>query len=172
MADTFEIDLSRIAGYRFRADFDDDGIPPLVLDEPPPLGGNAGPNPARLLAAAVGDCLGASLIFCLSKSRIEVGGVETRVLGSLRRNERGRLRVGKLEVTIRVDVRQAEADKLGRCLEQFEDYCVVTASVRKGIEVDVRVLDAAGREIFADPAAPAADRSTSAPTRAEDPRSA
>jgi organic hydroperoxide reductase OsmC/OhrA len=149
MADTFEVQLSRIAGYQFRADFGAEGMPPLVVDEPPPLGGNAGPNPARLLATAVGDCLSASLIFCLARSRVEVAGVDTRVVGSLHRNERGRLRIGKLEVSIRIDVPGAEPARLGKCLEMFEDYCVVTASVRKGIEVDVTVVDVQGREIFA-----------------------
>jgi hypothetical protein len=62
MADTFEVRLNRIAGYQFRADFGDDGIPSLVVDEPAPLGGGTGPNPARLLATAVGNCLSSSLI--------------------------------------------------------------------------------------------------------------
>jgi organic hydroperoxide reductase OsmC/OhrA len=154
MADTFEVHLNRIDGYQFRADFGAGGIPSLVVDEPPPLGGNAGPNPARLLATAVADCLSASLIFCLAKSRVEVAGVDTRVVGSLRRNERGRLRIGRLEVSIRIDVPGADPARLGKCLEGFEDYCVVTASVRKGIEVDVTVVDAEGREIFASPAVP------------------
>ena len=154
MADAFEVHLKRIAGYQFRADFGAVEMSALVLDEPPPLGGGAGPNPARLLAAAVGDCLSASLIFCLAKSRIEAAGGDTRVVGSLRRNERGRLRIGKLEVSIRIDVPGAEPARLANCLEMFEDYCVVTASVRKGIEVDVRVADAVGREILASPALP------------------
>ena len=40
------------------------------------------------------------------------------------------------------------ADKLvqlDRVLGQFEEFCVVTQSVRAGIEVDVRVLDRDGR---------------------------
>ena len=28
---------------------------------------------------------------------------------------------------------------MSRCLEIFEDFCVVTASVREGIEIDVKV---------------------------------
>jgi hypothetical protein len=33
-------------------------------------------------------------------------------------------------------------------LEIFEDFCVVTASVRKGLDVSVEVADAAGHAIF------------------------
>jgi hypothetical protein len=33
---------------------------------------------------------------------------------------------------------------LARVLDQFEDYCIVTQSVRPGFPVDVRVLDRDG----------------------------
>ena len=35
-----------------------------------------------------------------------------------------------------------------RCLGQFEDFCVVTQSVRQGIPVTVEVVDAAGKLVF------------------------
>ena len=36
---------------------------------------------------------------------------------------------------------------LDRCMAQFEDFCVVTESIRHGIPVDVEVVDAAGRPL-------------------------
>jgi hypothetical protein len=36
-----------------------------------------------------------------------------------------------------------------RCLAQFEDFCIVTESVRHGIPVGVRVVDNMGQELFA-----------------------
>lgn len=149
MSDTFEVRLDRIDGYRFRTDFGSPEIPQLVVDEPPPLGEGTGPNPARLLAAAVGDCLSSSLIFCLGKSRVEVASVATRVVGTYRRNERNRLRIGGLDVTIEVEVPGSEPEKLSRCLGMFEDFCVVTASVRAGLDVAVKVVDASGNELYA-----------------------
>lgn len=152
MSDTFEIRLERLDGYRFRTDFGPDGGAPLVVDEPPPLGQGSGPNPARLLAAAVGDCLSASLVFCLGKSRVELAAVRTRVTGTYRRNERGRLRMGGLDVAIEIDAPGTEPDGLARCLQSFEDFCVVTASVREGLPVAVTVTDTAGQRLFANPA--------------------
>jgi len=149
MSDTFEVQLNRIAGYRFRADFGSPEVAPLVVDEPPPLGEGTGPNPARLLATAVGDCLSASLIFCLGRARVEAGDVKTKVVGTYRRNERGRLRIGELDVVIELAVPDAGPGKLDTCLAAFEDFCVVTASVRAGIDVSVRVVDADGNELFA-----------------------
>jgi hypothetical protein len=32
-----------------------------------------------------------------------------------------------------------------RCLEQFEDFCIVTQSIRQGIPVSVSVVDAIGK---------------------------
>ena len=157
MTDTFELRLKRLSGYQFRAEFGGESIPPLLLDEPPPLGLGAGPHPARLLAAAVGDCLSASLVFCLSKARIEIASLETSVLGTYRRNERGRLRIGSLAVSIQLDVARSERERIATCLASFEDFCVVTASVRKGIEVSVEVTDPQGHQLFASPTMPGAE---------------
>lgn len=154
-AETYELTLRRLDGYRFQTDFGLDAGSHLVVDEPPPLGAGSGPNPARLLAAAVGDCLSASLLFCLTKSHVEVGDVETTVQGTYARNEFGRLRVGRLDVAITVDLPGASPAKPARCLELFEDYCVVTGSVRAGIDIGVRVRDTHGNELFRRDGAPA-----------------
>ena len=47
VTDTFELRLKRLSGYQFRAEFGAGSIAPLVLDEPPPLGGGSGPIPAN-----------------------------------------------------------------------------------------------------------------------------
>ena len=38
------------------------------MDEPEPMGENSGPNAGKVLAAAIGNCLTASLLFCLQKA--------------------------------------------------------------------------------------------------------
>lgn len=153
MSDAFEVRLQRLDGYRFQAEFGAGGVAPLIVDEPPPLGAGSGPDPASLLAVAVGNCLSASLLFCLAKARLPVAGLRTTVRGQHQRNERGRLRIGGLEATLELDTPGVEASQLRRCLELFEDYCVVTASVRAAVPVRVRVLDRAGRELFGSGAA-------------------
>ena len=103
------------------------------------LGAGRGPSAARLLAAAIGHCLGASLLFCLRKSRIEVEELRTTVEGTVVRNERGRLRVGAIRAKLAPEVAPGDRDRMGRCLELFEDFCIVTESVRQGIPVVVEV---------------------------------
>ena len=138
----FTVALSLRDGYAFNVEFDDAEAPPLVVDELPPLGEADGPNPARLLAAAVGHCLSASLLFCLRKSRIEVANLRTTVEGSIVRNERGRLRIGSLRVRLAPELTDEQRERTGRCLDLFEDFCLVTESVREGIAVDVEVENA------------------------------
>jgi organic hydroperoxide reductase OsmC/OhrA len=135
----FELTMELQGGYGFLVDFAQPGVPPLLLDEPEPLGDGDGPNAARLLAAAVGNCLSASVLFCLRRARIDVQGMRTIVSASLSRNEAGRLRLGGIEVRIKPVVDAAEHGRMQRCLELFEDFCVVTQSVRSGIAVDVSV---------------------------------
>ena len=131
--------LERIKDYQFRVKFDLPGMPELGTDEPEPLGRNAGPNPARLLSAAVGNCLSSSLVFCLSKGRIGVDDLKASVETVMRRNEKGRWRIASLNVKLHPVIREDDIARSKRCLELFEDFCIVTQSVRKGIEVNVDV---------------------------------
>jgi len=133
----FAVRLVLKDGYRF--DVTADGAPRFVVDETPPLGEGAGPNPARLVATAVGHCLASSLLFCLRKARAPVGGVAVEVKGTYRRTERNRLRLGGLTVTLSPGLEGNEPERVARCLEIFEDYCVVTGALREGISVDVKV---------------------------------
>jgi organic hydroperoxide reductase OsmC/OhrA len=143
----FTISLEHVRDYEFEVHFEQDGVPDLVLDEPEPLGNERGPNAARILAAAVGNCLAASLLFCLRKARVEARGIETRVRGTLVRNERGRLRIGRVEVRIDLDRPDEEGSRVERCLDLFQDYCLITESVRGGIPVDVQVRCVDARSI-------------------------
>jgi uncharacterized OsmC-like protein len=136
---SFDLTMELQDGYRFLVDFAQPGVPPLLLDEPEPLGAGDGPNAARVLAAAVGNCLSASALFCLRRARIDVHGMRTTVSASLARNEAGRLRLAGIQVRITPVVDAADHGRMRRCLELFEDFCVVTQSVRSGIEVDVSV---------------------------------
>jgi len=134
----FTLTLSRRQGYAFSADFGAD-LPSLLLDEPAPLGGGRGPNAARVLAAAIGNCLSASLLYCLEKARVPVSDFETTVEGELVRNEKGRMRIGTIRVKL-APIIDAEPVRAERCRALFEDFCVVTQSVRDGIDVEVQVI--------------------------------
>ncbi len=136
---SFTITIDNISDYEFRVKLDKQQYADLLTDEPAPLGGDKAPNASRFLAAAVGNCLCASLVFCARKAHAPLRGVHSEVTLHYARNEKGRLRIGKIDVRMEPEFEGSEPGKAGRCLELFEDFCVVTQSVRKGIDVSVTV---------------------------------
>jgi uncharacterized OsmC-like protein len=137
-AGDFTLHIEQVAGFDFRVRFDKERYADLYIDEPSPLGGDTAPNPVRILAAAIGDCLSASLVFCLKRRGVVATGLRSEVHVQLVRNEHKRLRVGKVDVTIHPGESISD-EALQACLESFEDFCVVTQSVRDGIDVGVKV---------------------------------
>ncbi|MCC6195622.1 MAG: OsmC family protein [Burkholderiales bacterium] len=147
-SNTFTIHLEQERDYEFRVKFDWPDVADLRVDEPPPLGSSRGPNAARLVAAAVANCLSASLFFCLrDKFKQRPGPLRAEVTGRLDRTDRGRLRIGGFDVAIHLTDRVDGLAHLDRCAQQFEDFCVVTERIRRGIPVRVRVLDGDGRKM-------------------------
>jgi organic hydroperoxide reductase OsmC/OhrA len=57
----------------------------------------------------------------------------------MRRNEKGRWRITSLKVKLHPTIKPEDIPRSKRCLGVFEDFCIVTASVRKGVEVNVDV---------------------------------
>jgi uncharacterized OsmC-like protein len=111
----------------------------LLVDETKPEGECSGPNPPRMLATAVGHCLSSSLIYCLSKARIPIKKLETTATTNLFRNEKGRLRIRSIDIQMDLKVNPEDKTRVNRCLTIFEDYCTVTQSIRKGIQVNVNI---------------------------------
>jgi organic hydroperoxide reductase OsmC/OhrA len=144
---TLRLTLEQESDYAFRIRFDETDIPDLLTDEPEPLGKGEGPNPTRLLLSAVANCLSASLLFALRKFKNSPGKLVTQATAELVRNEQGRLRVGHIHADIRLAEAGAAHASLERILAQFENFCVVTESVREGIDVSVSITDADGVQL-------------------------
>ncbi|HEX5307405.1 MAG TPA: OsmC family protein [Dyella sp.] len=136
--------LTQESDYVFRIAFDDSAIPDLITDESAPLGSDRGPSPSRLLLAAVANCLSASLLFALRKFKNAPGTLVTHADAELSRNAEGRLRVARITVTLDLPEAAGDYHQIERLLQQFEQFCVVTESVRHGVPVEVRVRDAQG----------------------------
>ena len=143
----FTVNLDQGQDHQFRVGFDWQAVPELEVDSGEPIGRGKGPDSERLLAAAVGYCLSASLLFSMRKFKQDPGKLHAAVTGTFTRNERGRLRVGGLEVKIRLSERAEQIAHLERLTQQFEDFCTVTESIRHGIPVRVQVADSSGRTI-------------------------
>ena len=140
----FTIHMEQEEGYAFRVKFDLKKADDLLMDEPPPLGERNGPNASRVLAAAAANCLSASLMFCLAKEDVPANTVKSEATCTMVRNDKKRLRVGRIDVRITAGNELLESKKRERCMNLFEDFCVVTASIRSGIPVGVEVYTESG----------------------------
>ncbi|MGQ5523308.1 OsmC family protein [Chitinimonas sp. PSY-7] len=148
MTDTLSISLEQTTDYQFVVNFGKDSLPALITDEDAPVGHGTGPDPTRLLGTAVANCLVASLLFSLRKFKNLPEPIRADAKVHMTRNEQGRLRIGSIDVQLGVNVPAEDIAQLERILAQFEDFCVVTQSVRKGLQVNVSVKDGNGKVLY------------------------
>jgi uncharacterized OsmC-like protein len=135
---THHVTVRLARGFEFVAEFADLPDPATIhFDEPAPLGRGRAPNAAAVLGAAVGDCLAASFAFCLRKARIEPAELTANITTHVVRDDRGRHRIGSIDVEIAPEFGTDLVPRTERCEALFEDFCTVTASVRHGIPVHV-----------------------------------
>ena len=147
MSDTQEhVRLQQQQDYQFQIHFGE-GVPVLIGDEPAPLGKGAGPSPVQLLAAAVGNCLSASLLFALRKFKQAPEPIACDIAAEVGRNKEGRVRVLGLKAVLTLGVPAASLEHLDRVLTTFEAYCTVTQSVGQGIPVTIEVMDSTGQKL-------------------------
>ena len=135
----FDISVDQVDAFEFRVKFDKEQHSPITTDEPPPLGKGAFPDPARMLAAALGSCLSATLLFASKRPGLQLGHIHTEVKVDIVKNENRRLRIGKITVVIDAGIQPEDLEKARAVAAVFEDFCTVTASVRQGIPVETSI---------------------------------
>ncbi len=125
------------APYEFTVRVEGANAHAYTTGEGPPLGPAGNPAPDELLGAALATCLASSLLFCVQKAHVTVEALTGSVRVQKARNERGRLRIGSVEVAFDARVPDDQRERFKRCRTLFEEYCTVTESVRAGIPVEV-----------------------------------
>ena len=144
------ISMEQQDGYGFVVHFDNTQIDDLLTDEAEPVGKGEGPDPSRLLLAAIANCMGASLLFALRKFHNQPGKLRVEAVTRTERDAAGRWRIPTASVELQLAEGAEAHQQLERILEQFEQFCIVTQSVRQGIDVAVTVKDAQGRVLLGD----------------------
>ncbi len=137
----YELSMVKLDDYKFIVDFNKDTIPDLFMDESEDvLGGKGtGPTASMLLAAAIGNCLSASLSFCLTKKKHSVNELKTKVILFRERNKEGFWRISEVNVSITPNIENSEDKSAQRCVELFRKYCVVSSSLEEGIKINVSI---------------------------------
>jgi organic hydroperoxide reductase OsmC/OhrA len=137
--DKIHAHMRRMDGYKYEITFDELPGQKIISDESKPIGKDEGVTAAMMLAGAAGHCLSSSLLFCLEKSRVTAKDLSTEVAMTLERNQRGRWRVKEIKVDLKPIVELVDAEKLERCKGIFQDFCIVSTSIREGIKIEVEV---------------------------------
>jgi uncharacterized OsmC-like protein len=131
------VELRQEEEFRYEARYPGAAFGPVIVDEPAPTGGGTGPSPTQILATAVGHCMSSTLYDCFRRAHVPVRGIVTTVRTHTQRNDRGRLRVRRIEVDLRCEpVRPEDRERVDRCLEVFADYCPVSGAVRDGVTIE------------------------------------
>ena len=108
----FKTKIEMVEGYKFRIHFDNEKAEDIYMDEPKPLGTGDYPNAGKFLAAAVGNCLCASLAYCVRRHRAEVFSLRAEVYTTLARNEGGRFRI--THITVKLHPGGVRPDRFGQ----------------------------------------------------------
>ncbi|MHA1143898.1 MAG: OsmC family protein [Candidatus Helarchaeota archaeon] len=125
----------------FKCNFDLKKFKSLLIDEqnndPNDM---VGPDPARLLMAAVAGCLSASFVYCMNKKNLELDEFTANTEIIKIKNENGLWRVKEINVEL---IPKSDNEKIQKRIKQcskiFEKTCVITPSVREGITINVNV---------------------------------
>ena len=142
--DGIRIVLEQEGPYAFKVNFEGTALEALHTDEPAPLGAGAGPGPSAMLLTAIANCLGSSLVFALRKFKNTPSPIRAEIVAHKTRNAEGRWRIPHADVTIQLADKAADFEHFDRVLAQLEQFCIVTQSVREGVSVDVKIIDADG----------------------------
>jgi len=142
--------LEQAEDFSFRLSFPGTPLDAWMTDLSSPTGDDGGPDPEHLLMAAIGHCLAASLLFALRKHRNTPSSLVAEVSARPMRNADGFLRLPQIAVDLTLPGQSPDYHNLERVLEQFEQFCTVTQSVRQGVDVQLTVKDGDGRVLRGD----------------------
>ncbi|MFX1476783.1 MAG: OsmC family protein [Promethearchaeota archaeon] len=125
----------------FKCDFGEIKGDSLYIDEKHDKNSEKiGPSPAKLLALSVLGCLTASFSFCLKKKEFSLLDLRGQAEVSIARNDKHLWRVKKIDVKISPKIDTPELRKRAdQCAKFFEQYCIISESLRNGIEVNLEL---------------------------------
>jgi uncharacterized OsmC-like protein len=134
----------------FKSVFDFKKTSSIIVDESveeKPQSEKLGPDAATLLGMGIVSCLSASFLFCLKKRDLSLDDLEAHVDISFHKIDKGYTRIKKVKVKL-IPKTQDEAvrRRIKTCMREikrghmfFEETCIITSSVKEGLDIDVKV---------------------------------
>ncbi|MFW9827519.1 MAG: OsmC family protein [Candidatus Thorarchaeota archaeon] len=99
-----------------------------------------GPSPVKLLALSILGCLAASFLFCIKKRGLSLANLEGKAETTVARNNKGLWRIKKINISLIPKTNDIIIKKrIEQCKKFFEKYCIISESVRLGIDIDLNI---------------------------------
>ena len=99
-----------------------------------------GPSPIKLLALSVLGCLAASFEFCLQKKGFTLSDLDGRAEVTFIRKNKDFWRIKKIDIDLLPKIDNTEMRKsVAQCKNLFEQHCIISESLRKGMEINVNL---------------------------------
>lgn len=99
-----------------------------------------GPSPVKLLALSVLACLSACFEFCLQKKGFTLSDLDGIAEVTFTRKDKEIWRIKKIDIELLPKIDNPEMHKsVAQCKRLFEQYCIISESLRKGMEINVNL---------------------------------
>ncbi|MFX1377321.1 MAG: OsmC family protein [Promethearchaeota archaeon] len=136
-----KVSLNQEEEMIFKCDLGNPKIDNLYIDEQnKPEQKKKGTSPVKLLALSVLGCLTASYSFCLKKQGFSISGLKGKAEVIIARGDKGFWRVKKIDIEMIPKIDTPEMRKRAdQCKKFFEQYCIISESLRTGFEVNVNL---------------------------------
>ena len=111
----------------------------LLMREPFGIGIDYGPEAVTLFTMSAAYCMAASLNYYLAKARVLPTTLRAKGHVEMRLTDEHYRRIKCLDIDIRIEVAEKEHKRLERALSRFNDFCIITESIRGSFPVRVQV---------------------------------
>ena len=99
-----------------------------------------GPSPIKLLALSVLGCLAVCFEFCLQKKGFTLSDLDGRAEVTFTRKDKEFWRIRKIDIDLLPKIDNTEMRKsVAQCKNLFEQHCIISESLRKGMEINVNL---------------------------------
>jgi uncharacterized OsmC-like protein len=137
----FEVGISLEKEMIFKCDYGQINMSDLFIDEQHKKSKEKiGPNPSKLLALSVLGCISASFAFCLQKKNFSLSDFEGKAFIISRRNEKGLWRIKKIKIELhpKIDTPKMR-ERADQCQKFFEQFCIISESIKEGIDIETNL---------------------------------
>jgi organic hydroperoxide reductase OsmC/OhrA len=140
--DEAKIEIEWFDGGNLRINFKSGSMNDLAMDRSRVPPDNAGGEARKLLAASVAECMGSTLFFLLKWANVEFKGFRATAEAVTAKDEKGRLCVDGVNLTIDVDISKDEETlrKFERVKNLFKKGCLISRSLERGVKAKYSIV--------------------------------